>query len=227
MKKLILIIGFALLTMTMQYCGTRSYATPQFYKNAMHHRTIAVLPYEMVLTGKQPKKLTRKQVYQIEEIESQAFQESFYHMLYNQSNRRRHPVRIRIQPVRDTNFILKENGIDIRSSWYMSPRRLAYILGVDAIVRTRIEKRRFMSGLASLGIEIGSSILNEILEDLPIAFFVRAPTSAIKAECSIYDGRDGSTLWNITLVDDTDWRLPANEIIHHINQYFARNFPYR
>ena len=227
MKKLILTLSIAFLVLTVQFCGGRSFVTPYFYEEAGHHRTIAVLPYEMIFTGKQPKKLTREQVEQIEEAESLAFQDSFYQMLFTQCTKRRHPVLIEVQPVRRTNRILEDNGITIRASWYMAPERLARILGVDAIVKTRIEKRRFMSGLASFGIELGGNILNELLDDLPVALFLRAPTNAIKAECSLYNGRDGSTLWGIDLVDDTDWRLQANDIIHHINHYFARKFPYR
>jgi hypothetical protein len=228
MKKIVFSLSLLLIVLSTQFCGTRRFVAPTFYEKANNHRVIAVLPFEMIFTGKQPKKLTGQQIKKIEEMESLAFQDSLYHLLFRQSTKRHHPVRIEIQPVVRTNRTLDNHGIGIRESWDIESEELARILQVDAVVRTRVEKRRYMSGLASFGIELGSAILNEILNDeIPIWLFVRAPTNAIRAECYLYNRRDGSALWGISLVDDTDWRLPANEIIHHINHYFARKFPYR
>lgn len=227
MKKIVVSLSLVLLVLLTQFCGTRRFVAPTFYEKANNHRVIAVLPFEMIFTGKQPKKLTGQQIKKIEEMESLAFQDSLYHLLFRQSTKRHHPVRIEIQPVVRTNRILDEHGIGIRESWDIESEELAHLLHVDAVVRTRVEKRRYMSGLASFGIEMGSVILSEVLDDSPFAFIVRIPTSAIRAECYLYNSRDGSALWGISLVDDTDWRLPANEIIHHINHYFARKFPYR
>lgn len=227
MKKKILLSSLVLLVLTMQFCGARRYVTPAFYEKAANHRIIAVVPFEMIFTGKKPKKLTPRQVAEIEEMESIAFQQSLYRLLFRQTTRNRHPVRIDIQPADKTNQILEYNRIGIRDSWEMNSEELARMLRVDAVVRTRIIKRRCMSGLASFGIELGNAILNSLLEDTPLAVFVPNPTKGIKAECYLYNGRDGSALWGIDLVDQTDWTTPANAIIDGINHYFARKFPYR
>jgi hypothetical protein len=208
-------------------CAGRRFVTPAFYEKAEGHQIIAVLPYEMIFTGKKPKKLTVRQVREIEEAESLAFQESFYHMLFSQSTRRRYPIQVEIQPVDQTNRILERKGIGIRESWEMDSRELARVLRVDAIVRTRIIKHRFMSGLASFGIEVGNAVLNEILYDTPLRIFLPNPTKGIKAECTLHNARDGSILWGIDLKDKIDWTMKADHIIHHINHYFAKKFPYR
>ena len=227
MKKKVLLSTIAFLVMMMQFCAGRQYVTPAYVDKSTNHRIVAVVPFEMVFTGKKPRKLTVRQVREIEEAESIAFQESLYRLLLRQTTRYRHPVRVGIQPVDKTNRILERNNIGIRDSWEMAPEELARILRVDAIVKTRVIKRRFMSGLASFGIEVGNAVLNAILEDTPFAVFVPNSTNAIKAECFICNGRDGVVLWGIDLVDETDWRMPANEIIDNINRYFARKFPYR
>lgn len=224
-----LIIVLALLAMT--YCGVEPYyVTPSFYEKSNGHRIIAVLPYEMIFTGKKPKKLSVQQIRKIEEMESLAFQQSLYEMLLDESTHGPQPIRIAIQPIRKTNRILERNGIGIRESWEMDATQLARLLQVDAVVRTRIIKKRYMSQSTSFGIEMGTAILDAIVnkDDSPFFFGgVRLATNAIKAECAICNGLDGDVLWNIDIVDDTDWRQTANSIIQHINSFFAAKFPYR
>ncbi len=229
MKKKLLLVITILITILLvtPSCTGNYFVTPAFYEKAEGHRIIAILPFEMIFTGKKPKKLTIPQIRDIEEQESLAFQDSFYTMLMHQATRSTHPILVEIQAVDTTNHILEKKGITIRDTWEMNSEELAHLLNVDAVVRTRVIKKRFMSGLASFGIEVGNMILNEILEDTPLRIFAPNPTSGIKAECQVCDGRDGSVLWAIDMKDATDWTLPANEIIHNINHYFARNFPYR
>lgn len=227
-KQFVLLAVLAIFIATMtQFCAGRRYETPAFYEKAEHHRVIAVLPYEMIFTGKKPKKLSVHDVREIEEAESLAFQESLYHLLMRQSSKRRRPVRIEVQDVVKTNKILGKNKIDLRDSWHIESEELARLLKVDAVVRTKVMKRRYMSGLTSFGVELGSAILSEVLTDSPLAIFVSLPTNSIKAECFLLNGSDGAVLWGIDLVDHTDWRLKANDIIDNINRYFARKFPYR
>ncbi|NIM16853.1 MAG: hypothetical protein GTO45_33120 [Candidatus Aminicenantes bacterium] len=226
-KKTIIIAGLLLVGLMTQFCGAKRFVTPAFYEKTAGHRIIAIAPYEMIFTGKKPKKLTVQDIREIEEIESLAFQESLYHCLMRQATRNRRPIRVEIMPIKKTNRILEKHGIDIRDSWDMTPEELARILRVDAVVKTRVEKRRYMSGLASFGVEAGSVILSHILDDSPFDLWINLPTSGIRAECFLYNGRDGSVLWGIDIKDETDWRMSANAIIDRINYYFAKKFPYR
>jgi hypothetical protein len=151
MKKnnILYILVLALVFISMSFCTSVRYTNPIFTEKTQDHRIIAVIPFEMIFTGKQPKKLPPQQIDKIEEVESIAFQNSLYHLLSQQQRRLHHPLRIDIQPVQKTNRILDQQGISIRDSWYMDSRELAHILRVDAVVRTTIEKKRYMSGLAS------------------------------------------------------------------------------
>lgn len=227
MRKLVLISSVVLVALLMQFCGARVYTNPVFTHKTEGHREIAIVPFQMVFTGKQPKKLTPQQVDKIEEVESIAFQRSLYHSLFRQTTKYRHPVVIDIQPTERTNRLLEREGIGIRESWDMESVELARLLHVDAVVRARVIKRRYMSDLASFGVEVGNVILNAILEDTPLWIFLPNRTKRIKAECHIHNGRDGAVLWGYDIVDETDWRMPANDIIDGVNRHIARNFPYR
>jgi hypothetical protein len=221
-----MLVLFTLLAL-MPYCGGRHFVTPAFYDKAEGHRIIAVVPFQMIFKGKKPKKLSVRQIREIEESESLAFQDSLHRLLFRQSVKHRNPIRINIQDVDKTNDILEKKGIEIRDTWGMNSEELASILQVDAVVRTRVIKHRYMSGLASFGVEVGNAVLNAILEDTPLQIFVPNPTKKIHAECSLDNGRDGTVLWEIDVNENIDWRLSANDIIDHINHFFARKFPYR
>lgn len=225
MKKIVLVSCLAMLVLLVESCAVIP-TLPAFYAKTNSHEIIAVLPFEIAFTGRKPKKLSPEQIQKIEEVESISFQKSLYDLLIEESDYPDHPIRIEIQPVNITNRILDEHHIGIRDSWYMDPIELARILEVDAVVRTQVEKKRFMSGGTSLGIEIGSSILSAILDDSSF-FSITLPTNGIKARSRLLNGIDGTLLWSVEITDQTDWRMPANAIIENINRSFAAKFPYR
>jgi hypothetical protein len=153
---------------------------------------------------------------------------SFYNEVLRSTRSGRKPIRVDVQHYDKTLSILKENNIDIRSSWKEDPAKLAKILGVDAVVKTRIEKHRLMSDLTSYGIDLGVHILG-VLSDYKFLFWLPpdlAKSKEVKSSCSLLD-KEGSTLWSISYDIDADWRKPANEIIDDINWKSAKRFPYR
>lgn len=227
MRKKVLLLSIVLVVLLTQFCSRRWRASPIFLEKTGNHRIIAVLPFEMVFTGKQPKKLTPDQIREIGEAESLAFQASLYRLLCLEQGRYRHPIVIDIQPVEKTNDILEDQGFSIRETWKMEPVELARILKVDAVVRTRVEKKRYMSGMASFGLEVGAAILDVIADEFPLDFLVPRATKRIRTHCFLYNGKDGFTLWAKNVEDYADWSLSANDIIDGITIHFAKRFPYR
>ncbi|MCP3910674.1 MAG: hypothetical protein GY713_06945, partial [Actinomycetia bacterium] len=154
----LILLPLVLLTVA---CTAVDYQSPRFRDLTLGHRTVAVLPFEMVFQGKAPKGLTAAQIRSIEEGESMAFQTSLYFRLLNRVGKGK--IGVEIQPVEVTNRILADHRIGIRESWEMSTEALARTLGVDAVVRTRVEKTRYLSDLASYGIDVGSHVAAEIV----------------------------------------------------------------
>jgi len=192
------------------------------------HQTFAVLPFEMVFTGTKPEKLTEDDVLRIGEAESKAFMVSFYNEVLRSTKGGRKPMRVNVQHYDKTMSILEDNHIDIRSSWKEDPGKLADMLGVDAVVKGRIEKHRLMSDLASYGIDLGIQIISALSNsDLWHWLPMGATTSKeIKTSYSLVN-KEGTTLWSIAYEMDADWRQRANEIIDDINRKSVKNFPYR
>ena len=185
----------------------------------------------MVFTGKAPAGLGAAQIRSIEEAESVAFQTSLYFRLLNRIGKGR--IGVDVQQVEETNRILASRRIGIRDSWEMAPQDLAKILGVDAVVRTRVEKTRYLSDLASFGIDVGSWVLHEVIHDatdgdvhLPIPHEL-IKTHDIFADGLLVSGRDGDLLWRVAVSREADWTRPANDVIEGLTRKLARKFPYR
>ncbi len=211
-------------------CTAVHYESPRLARLAPDQQTIAVLPFEIVFVGKLPADLVPEDVRAIETGESLAFQHALYDRLLDRSSAtRKHPILVRIQPVDTTNRLLDEKGIELRQTWEMPPKSLAQALGVDAVLRTRVEKTRYMSELASWGTEVGLHVLHDATQGrvdwlIPPGL---TRTDDIYADSSLVSGVDGDLLWKVAVHRATDWRRPANDVVLGITRRLARKFPYR
>lgn len=215
------------LTFTLISCKSY-YEVADFDIRTAGHKTVAILPFEMIFTGVKPEKLSDEELKQISESESQAFMISFYNEVLRSTHSGRKQLRIDVQHFDKTISILKANGLNVMSSWKEDPAALAKMLGVDAVVKARIEKHRLMSDLASYGLDLGLHILSA-LSDYGLWLWLPGDitkSKEIKSTFSLLD-QQGTTLWSIAYDEDADWSRPANEIIDNINRKSAKHFPYR
>jgi len=226
MKKL----SITLIAVFFAACTTVDYQSPEFVAQARGHQTVAVLPFEMVFTGRVPARLTPYQIARVEERESLDFQWWFYnHLLDRSSADRKRPIYVHIQPVETTNRLLDDAGIGLRDSWTESTERLARILGVDAVVRTSVHKTRYLSDVASYSLDVGHHVLHEVIDDA--ADLVIPPgattTHEVFVDSSVSNGDDGRLLWRVAVHRGTDWTRPANDVIAGLTKKLAKKFPYR
>jgi hypothetical protein len=207
-------------------CSRRNYASSYFDQQTAGHKLIAVLPSEIIFTGKQPRELTPAQIDSLEVMESRAFQQALYSNILEYANSRRYFMYVGVQDINTTLGLLEKNGVAIRSSWRMDDRKLAEMLGVDAIVRMQITQKRYMSDYASYGVSVGREILSgtSIGNRLPIPRSL-GKTEDIYAYCSLVS--NSVTLWNNNYKSAANWNNPSNEIIENITENFGRNFPYK
>ena len=225
MKKIIPV--FLLIAVIISASCSRKYYTTSFFdQQTANHKVIAVLPSEIVFTGKQPKDLTAEQIAKTEEEESKAFQLALYSNILRYANTNKTYMFVGVQDITKTMNTLDENSITIRDSWKMDDKKLALLLGVDAIVRMQITQKRYMSDYASYGVTIGRNVINQtgIGSRLPIPSSL-GKTEDIYAYCSVVS--NSVTLWNNSYKSSADWDNPSNVIIENITGSFGRNFPYK
>jgi hypothetical protein len=216
----LLAIGIFVLTTSCH----RYYTSSSFEQKTAKHKLIAVLPPQMVLTGNKPKNVTEEEIAKIEETESKLFQRSLYNNILSRANTNKYEMSVALQPYDNTIALLEAKGINLRDAWRKDDKELATILGVDAIVRMSVQKERYMSDLASFGIDMGARVLNTVLKNGP---FIpsRSKTNDVIASCALVS--NGETLWNDTYKRAADWNSPANSIIENITDKFAKHFPYK
>jgi hypothetical protein len=202
----------------------RYYTNSSFDQKTARHKTIAVLPAEMIFTGTRPQNMNDEDVRKVEEIESKAFQQSMHDAVLRQGNVRKYQLMVDVQHYSNTLQILNDNGISLRDSWKKTDEELAKILNVDAVVRLKIQKNRYMSDLASLGIDVGRRII-DIVAPTPAGIFIPNRTNDIITSCSIVSRSE--TLWNDNYRRGSDWNTPANQVIENITNNYGKHFPYR
>lgn len=224
-------VGLMTVLLAMTACSTVNYRSPTFESQTADHRTVAVMPFEMVFTGKAPAGWTAEQIVQVEEAESVAFQAALYYRLLNRAGKGR--IAVTVQPIDETNRRLTEHGIAPRDSWAMPAEELAAIAGCEALIRTTVKKTRYMSDLSSFGIEVGGHLLDSLIREatdgeafLPVPYGL-AKTHDIWADSSLLNGDDGSLLWQVAVHRFTDWSRPANDVIEAVTRRLARKFPYK
>jgi hypothetical protein len=211
----------------------RDYTTPVFSSKTVGHKKVAILPYQMVYTGRQDADLSPGEIRKINEAESQAFQRALHNQILRESGAEKKDIKIEFQTPERTNKILQDSGIALVDAWKQTPERLAAILGVHSIIYTRVEKEKFLTDLESFGLEIAGDILDKIkLPDgmsLPPGADPKMynRTYKIKIDCQLLNGVDASLLWKLPLDIEIDWNSRANDVIEQSARMCAKRFPYR
>jgi len=207
-------------------CAHKYYKASNFEEQTVDHKKVAVVPAEMIFTGTKPKNLTEEDITKIEESESVSFQQSLYNNILRYANTNKYETTVNFQDITTTQKILEQNSITARESWKMTDKELSEKLGVDAVVRMRIRKQRYMSDAASYGIDVARQVIfnTGLGNKIPIPS-VNNKTNDIITSCNLVS--DGQTLWNDHYTRSADWDSPANEVIEAITANFGKHFPYK
>lgn len=226
MKKNLPFFIFGLAILISVSCGHKYYTASNFEEKTFEHKVVAILPAEMIFTGNQPKNLTEEDIAKFEEEESIAFQFSLYNSILRNANTRKYVTTVNFQDISTTQKLLEENKINIRDSWKMNDRDLAKTLGVDAVIRMRIQKQRYMSDVASYGVHVARRIIQStsIGSKVPVPYNADK-TNDIYASCNLIS--NSQALWNDNYKAAADWNSPSNEIIEGITDNFGKHFPYK
>src|SRR5262245_22276857 len=104
MKRYLLFTAFLLFLLS---CSHKTYVS-YFDHQTANHRIVAVLPAEMIFTGKQPENLTAQDISRIEESESKNFQYALYNSILRHANSGKYFMRINLQDLGTTQKILDE-----------------------------------------------------------------------------------------------------------------------
>jgi len=223
-KSTLLAVCFLLFTTS---CAKDYFQVKGFKKIAKTHQTIAVLPVEMIFSGIPPMNVPPEDLIKQAEAESKAFQISLHSQLMRRQTNGK-GLKIELQRTSITNKKIEE-AMTIEESWEKTPEELAELLQVDAVLKTRVEKKRYFSDLASYGIDVAAKLLS-ILTKNPLPFLTGREvkkTNDIYSDYRLLDGKTGNVLWSMTFEAEADYKNPANETIDGLNEKAVKRFPYK
>ncbi|MBX9784385.1 MAG: hypothetical protein K2X48_13930 [Chitinophagaceae bacterium] len=186
-------------------------------------RTIAVLPAQLEITGNIPKKLTTEQFEDLKKRNTQFLNQSLYNDLLQFANARvRYYSQVQFQSIDRTLSLLKEKGITDSAGWSMDPAALSELLGVDAVVVTKITQKHIMSAEAAAGVDVIGGILRQTIPraNLPVN---EVRTSDMYVSCSLV--KKGFSMWSTRFTNQTDWNYPFQNSIQHVTTAIANQFP--
>lgn len=226
MKKHLLPGFMAIFVLFLFSCSNKYYTADNFSEKTEAHKVVAILPAEVIFSGKQPKNLTPEAIASAEERESIDFQYALMNSILNHANTKKYYTTVNFQDINTTTKMLEQNNITVRDSWKKDDEELAKILGVDAVIRMNIRKQRYMSDEASYGVGVAKQVIYKtgIGSKVPLPGSV-GKTYDIYATCNLLS--DNQTLWNDNYKRSTDYDTPANVIVEWITNDFGENFPYK
>ena len=190
------------------------YKNPNFANLSKNHQTVAILPFAVVLGGKALQEMG-EEMGNVDQLpmqlqnEGRLFQASIYSRFLKKSKN----YRISFQDTDRTNALLKKAGITYADLDLADMTEIASVLGVDAVISGNVYREKGMNqgGAAAMAILIG----------------VGGATGSAKLNLKIFNGDDGSKLWQYTHRAKGGLGSNVDDIVLQLMKQVSRRFPYK
>jgi hypothetical protein len=188
------------------------YVNPEFNTLAKDHKVVAILPFKAIvkLRPKEMEKMTTERFQQLQRDEGLAVQSAVHS--YFLKRKAQHDFSISFKDINTINALLKRNNITEDELDRYTPKELAEILEVDAIITGVLLTDKPMSEGASvaLGLLVG----------------VYGPTNSGKCTININDGQSGELMWKYEKTLSRSLGSDTNTIINTMMRKASRQLPY-
>ncbi|WP_286755376.1 hypothetical protein [Roseivirga sp. UBA838] len=210
-KVLITLVIFIFI-INVSYAQNRLYEHPNFPQIAAKHQMIAILPFKATvnLRPKQMEQMTSEQLADMSKLEGYNIQESMYSWFLTRKGRGE--MVVNVQNTVETNAILEKNGFEYNSISKYTPKELAGLLGVDAVIMGSFETSKPMSEGASIAL------------GLLIGFW--GSTDKAVLNMFIYNGEDGETLFNYNRAVNGSLGTNTDNLINRLMRKSSRKIAY-
>lgn len=220
---------FLFVLFTLASCSSKRYLTADYEKFSKRHNKIAVLPYDIKMIGRKVAEMEQEDIDRLRSVESEIFQQSLYAEVLRRTGSGKNDIKISVQDINKTNRLLKEAGVSILEINEYSPKQLGDILGVDAIISTRLVKEMFLSREEALLMDVATTT---ILDKVPVKVgpYNKAKvtrSSEVDVFCSIVDTQEESAIWIYNTECDLQWDTDPDDAVERINRSISRKFPYK
>lgn len=220
----VLLPAFALFLLS---CGTNRaiYQSSDFDQITARHKTVAILPVQLIQTGHRAKDFSEADVKKANEKWGYVFQESLQSYILKQTAKNKKGQPVSFQATQKTNALLKESSVSVDNLYGRQPEEIARLLGVDAVIMSTMNHNRNFSDGVAYVLAAARTIANVVSRTPVITPGVDAAN--VNINCSLYDARDSKLLWKTFRDGGTDLPANVNELIEHYSNWIAKELPYK
>jgi hypothetical protein len=188
------------------------YVNDSFASLTKNHKLVAILPFKAIvkLRPKQMEKMSPRQFQRLEKDEGLAVQGAIHSYLLKRKEQKN--LSINFLDVRTANALLAKNNVTEQNIDSFTPKELAKILNVDAVITGVLSTDKPMSEGASVA--------------LALAVGLSGPTNSGKCTININDGATGELLWKYEKTLFRRLGSDTNTVINTIMRKASRQLPY-
>ena len=217
------LLQLLLLLATSAACNRRAYVTDDFPERTAHHVSIAVLPYEVTYTGRQPRGVTEADVEAQERWEALAYQQDLVDQIGRRAGRHRRALTVDLQATSETAARLERAGIEPTEAHRVPTERLCAVLGVEAVAVARVRQHRVLTELESTIASVASIVLQSARVSQANGALNR--TFHVDLSLSVVDAA-GAVLFNDNSRTEIAAGRTLEEAITRVNRDVVRRLPY-
>lgn len=210
MKLLSPIALFVLITLTS--CGPTIFTSPNFQQARKQHKTIAILPFDVLIgTSKLPKNVTKEMVMQQQEETGYSLQSNVYTYFLNEQKKNK--FTIDFQDIDKTNALLKKADITYDGLNSRTKEEICALLGVDVVLsgRATMEKPMSDGGAIAVGVLFG--------------FW--GSTNRVDVNVNIHDKNDSKLLWKYDYQASGSVGSSTEQLTRSLMRNVSKKFPYK
>ncbi len=222
MKNYCIFTVLIILTLSQMSCSNSFYSRSEYRAGPLDNMHIAILPYDVVTTGRIPQGVSDEDIEYIETAESKAFQTSLHNQIVRRLDNRNNFSTI-IQHHSETNSLLKKEGYTLREASTIPATDLAEILGVDVVIKSTVYKTQYLTDLESFGIQLAANVLRVFSNYY--WWWGDTRTGDVRISSTAVDTKDGSSIWSASRNRATYWNRNTYDTIERINYRISKRMP--
>jgi hypothetical protein len=193
-------------------CGPTIYVAPDFESYRQVHKTMAILPFQVVIDpNKLPKDYTLEMAADAEKAEGYLLQNQLYVRFLQKQAKNEYTVVF--QDVAETVALLSKAGVGYAELSNYSMKELKDILGVDALLSGTVHRSRPMS--TTTAVVLGA------------LFGAWGNTNEVVATVSIYDGASAGLLWKYEHKASGSVGSSSEKLAESLMKNISKKFPYK
>jgi hypothetical protein len=211
-KRLFALLAIAAALFSCHPTAYKIYKPKDFDSLTANHQTIAILPAMVAITPQmdESKKTTAAQRREMEHKTGLSVQEKMFAWFIKRSEQMNYTVNF--QDIKQTNHLLQQAGIKYEDMAANTIEELAKVLGVDAVITTKVSMQKPMD------------------EGMALAFGVMRgnwnSTNHVQTSFTINEAQTGELVWKCAYTASGSVGSNANALVNALMRSASKRFPY-